>query len=102
MYGLVYEYEVDPARAVQFEDVYGPDGEWAGFFRGSAGYLGTELLRDPTRPGRYLLIDRWISADAAARFLADRGQEYARRSRGTAHLYLREVRLGAFDAVTGG
>jgi heme-degrading monooxygenase HmoA len=102
MYGLVYEYEVDPACVVQFEDMYGPDGEWAGFFRGSVGYLGTDLLRDSTRPGRYLLIDRWTSADAVARFLADRAQEYERRSRATAHLYLREVRLGGFDAVAPG
>jgi heme-degrading monooxygenase HmoA len=102
MYRLVYEYEVDPACVVQFEDMYGPDGEWARFFRGSVGYLGTDLLRDSTRPGRYLLIDRWTSADAVAQFLADRAQEYERRSRATAHLYLREVRLGGFDAVSPG
>lgn len=99
MHGLVYEYEVDPARVARFEEMYGPDGEWARFFRGSAGYLGTELLRDPTRPGRYLVIDSWISAEAAVRFLAERAEEYQRRSRDAAHLYLREVRLGAFDAV---
>jgi heme-degrading monooxygenase HmoA len=99
MHGLVYEYQVDPGRVARFEDTYGPDGQWARFFRGAAGYLGTELLRDPTRPGRYLVIDRWSSAQAAARFLADRAEEYQRRSRDTAHLYLREVRLGAFDAV---
>jgi hypothetical protein len=52
------------------------------------------------QPGRYLVIDRWTSADAAARFLADRAEEYARRSRDTARLYLHEVRIGAFDAVT--
>jgi heme-degrading monooxygenase HmoA len=102
VHGLVYEYEVDPTRVARFEKMYGPDGEWAGFFRGSAGYLGTELFRDPTKPGRYLLIDRWISAEAAARFLAERAVEYERRSRDTAQLYLREVRLGAFDAVTAG
>jgi hypothetical protein len=45
------------------------------------------------------VIDRWSSAEAAAWFLADRAEEYERRSRDAAHLYLREVRLGAFDAV---
>jgi quinol monooxygenase YgiN len=99
MHGLVYEYQIDPARVARFEELYGPDGEWARFFRGAAGHLGGELLRDSTRPGRYLVIDRWISAEAAARFLADPTEEYQRRSRDTAHLYLREVRLGAFDAV---
>lgn len=52
MHGLVYEYQVDPARVAQFEEMYGPDGDWAWFFRGAAGYLGTELLRDAMRPGR--------------------------------------------------
>jgi heme-degrading monooxygenase HmoA len=99
MHGLVYEYQVDPAHVAGFEKVYGPDGQWARFFRGAAGYLGTELLRDLMRPGRYLVIDRWVSAEAAAGFLAERAKEYERRSRDTAHLYLREVRLGDFDAV---
>jgi heme-degrading monooxygenase HmoA len=102
MHGLVYEYEVDPARITWFEETYGPNGEWAGFFRDGAGYLGSELLRDSMRPGRYLVIDRWASAEDAARFLADRAEEYERRSRDTAHLYLHEVRLGAFDVVTAG
>jgi len=99
MHGLVYESLVDPARVARFEELYGPDGQWARFFRGAAGYLGTELLRDSARSGRYLVIDRWSSAEAAAWFLADRAEEYERRSRDAAHLYLREVRLGAFDAV---
>jgi heme-degrading monooxygenase HmoA len=99
MHGLVYEYQVDPACVARFEDMYGPEGNWARFFRGSAGFLETELLRDLTRPGRYLVIDRWISAKAAARFLADHAEEYRRRSNDADHLYLHEVRLGAFDAV---
>jgi quinol monooxygenase YgiN len=96
---LVYEYEVDPAQADRFEETYRADGGWAGFFRGGAGHLGTELLRDSTPPGRYLVVDQWTSAGAAARFLADHAGEYARRSCDTAHLYLREASLGAFDVV---
>ena len=99
MHRLVYEYRVDPAGVAGFEEVYGPNGQWARFFRSGAGYLGTELLCDAAEPGRYLVIDRWVSAGAAAGFLAERGEEYQRRSRDTAQLYLREVRLGAFDAV---
>jgi heme-degrading monooxygenase HmoA len=102
MHRLVYEYEVDPARVDQFEETYRADGGWAGFFRGGAGYLGTELLRDSARPGRYLVVDHWTSAGAAARFLADHAGAYARRSEATAHLYQREAHLGAFDPVAPG
>jgi hypothetical protein len=45
MHGLMYEYQVDPARVARFEELSGPDGPRARF-RGAAGYLGTELLRD--------------------------------------------------------
>jgi hypothetical protein len=52
---LVFRYEVrDPD---EFARVYGPDGEWAEFFRGGRGYIGTELLHD-RRAERYLVIDR--------------------------------------------
>ena len=57
---LVFSYEV--SDAAEFERVYGPEGDWAEFFRGGRGYIGTELLRDVEHPGRYLVIDRWESA----------------------------------------
>ena len=34
----------------QFERVYGPEGDWAQFFRTGRGYVGTELLRDVEIP----------------------------------------------------
>jgi heme-degrading monooxygenase HmoA len=100
MHAIVFEYEVEPAHAARFEEMYGSDGEWARFVRGGAGHLGTELLRDSARTGRYLLIDRWISAEAAAGFLNERAEEYVRRSADAARMYRRERRLGAFDATT--
>jgi hypothetical protein len=41
---VVFEYEVDPAGAAAFEAVYGGDGEWARFFAGAEGYLGTSVV----------------------------------------------------------
>ena len=79
---LVFRYEVrDPE---EFERVYGPDGEWAQFFRRGVGYIGTELLRDVEEPERYLVIDRWESAEAYNAFLAEHQAEYLRRSRRSA------------------
>ena len=45
---LVFSYDVDDIE--QFERVYGPEGEWAQFFRTGRGYVGTELLRDVEIP----------------------------------------------------
>jgi hypothetical protein len=91
----VFAYDV--AERGAFERVYGPDGECAAFFRGGAGYLGTELLA--AGDGRSLLIDRWASRDAYEAFLATHREEYERRSAETAGLYLREERVGEFETA---
>jgi heme-degrading monooxygenase HmoA len=94
---LVFRYEVrDPE---EFERVYGSDGEWAQFFRRGAGYIGTELLRDVEEPERYLVIDRWESADAYNAFLEQHRAEYLSRSDETRLHYVQELRFGTFENV---
>jgi heme-degrading monooxygenase HmoA len=95
---LVFSYEV--ARdAAEFERVYGPNGEWAEFFRQGRGYVGTELLRDVETPNRYLVVDRWESADAYNAFVAERREEYMERVDGTRFHYDSELRFGTFESV---
>jgi heme-degrading monooxygenase HmoA len=94
---LVFSYDArDPE---EFEQVYGPNGEWAAFFRQGRGYVGTELLRDVEIPGRYLVIDRWESREAYDAFVAERREEYMRRVDETAFHYDQELRLGTFENV---
>jgi heme-degrading monooxygenase HmoA len=94
---LVFSYEVSDVE--EFEREYGPEGEWAAFFRGGRGYIGTELLRDVELPGRYLVIDRWESAAAYDAFAAANRDEYMRRVDDTAFLYQQELRFGTFESV---
>jgi heme-degrading monooxygenase HmoA len=94
---LVFSYDVrEPA---EFERVYGPDGEWSQFFSGARGYIGTELLRDVETPGRYLVIDRWESAEAYNAFATGHREEYMRRVDDTRFLYDQELRFGTFENV---
>ena len=94
---LVFVYEArDPA---DFERVYGPEGEWAEFFRGSAGYVGTELLRDVEATGRYLVVDRWESREAYQAFVDAHRDEYMRRVDETVFHYEQELRVGTFENV---
>jgi heme-degrading monooxygenase HmoA len=95
---LVFSYEVHDAP--EFERVYGMDGEWAQFFRQGRGYIGTELLRDVEAPGRYLVIDRWDSADAYNAFVAVHRAEYMERVDATRFLYDSELRFGTFESLT--
>src|SRR5579862_7926817 len=95
MIALVFSYEVrNPA---EFEAVYGTGGEWAQFFEQGDGYIGTELLRDVEVPGRYLVVDRWESAEAYNAFVADRREEYMRRVDEARFLYDHELRFGTLD-----
>lgn len=99
MIALVFRYEVrDPES---FERAYGPEGEWAQFFRRGQGYIGTELLHDVEEHDRYLVVDRWESADAYNEFLAAHQDEYVRRSDEARFHYVQELRFGTFENVWG-
>jgi heme-degrading monooxygenase HmoA len=97
MIALVFVYEVRETE--EFERAYGPDGDWAAFFAGGAGYIGTELLRDVEHPGRYAAIDRWESRDAYNAFVEAHCDEYMRRVDETAFHYEQELRFGTFENV---
>jgi len=94
---LVFSYEVRDAP--EFERVYGSDGDWAEFFRLGDGYVGTELLRDLESPGRYLVVDRWESAEAYNEFVSANRDEYMRRVDETRYRYEHELRFGTFQRI---
>ncbi|HEX4324520.1 MAG TPA: antibiotic biosynthesis monooxygenase family protein [Gaiellaceae bacterium] len=97
MIALVFSYEV--RDTAEFERVYGPTGEWAEFFRQGRGFIGTELLRDVESPTRYLVVDRWESADAYNAFIGERRDAYMERVDATRFHYDSELRLGTFETV---
>jgi heme-degrading monooxygenase HmoA len=97
---IVFSYEArDPG---EFEHAYGAHGEWAEFFVGAPGYVGTEVLRDLESPGRYLVIDRWETAEAYNAFVAEHQAEYVERSDDARVYYDQELRLGSFENVLAG
>jgi heme-degrading monooxygenase HmoA len=94
---LLFSYEVH--ETAEFERAYGPDGDWAQFFRRGRGYVGTELLRDVETPGRYLVVDRWESVQAYNDFVAAHREEYVRQVDETRFRYDSELRFGTFESV---
>jgi heme-degrading monooxygenase HmoA len=96
---LVFSYEV-VGDAAEFERVYGTEGEWAEFFRQGRGYIGTELLHDVEAPTRYLVIDRWESADAYNTFVAAHREDYMERVDATRFQYDSELRFGTFETLS--
>ena len=97
MIAIVFRYEARDAE--DFKRAYGPEGDWAQFFRRGDGYIGTELLHDVEEPERFLVIDRWESIEAYNTFIAENQEEYLRRSDETRFYYVQELRFGTFENV---
>ncbi len=101
-YVIIWEFRVRPGFTPQYEQIYGPDGEWNRLFRRGKGYIRTELLRDPTIPGRYLTIDVWRSRGDYDNFHQQHAEEYRRIDRQCEEITERESALGTFERVCPG
>ena len=96
MFVVVWQFEIAEEKIAAFEAAYGPEGAWAKLFGASAGYEGTELLRDAYVPGNYLTIDRWSSEEAFRAFRKDHDAAYETLDRSCDDLTARETRVGAY------
>ena len=96
MFVVVWQFEIAEEKVTAFEAAYGPEGAWAGLFRNSTDYLGTELLRDAYIPGTYLTIDRWASEEAFRAFRKEHDADYEKLDRASDSLTSRETRIGAY------
>ena len=95
-YVIVWEFRVRRAREAEFVQKYGPEGAWARFFRSSAGYIRTELVRDVAVEGRLLTLDYWKSEEEFNGFREQNLAEYERLDKEFEGLTESETRLGAF------
>ena len=95
-YVIVWEFWVRKERVAEFQEKYGPEGAWARFFRGSAGYIRTELVRDVDSDFRFLTLDYWQTEEEFNRYRQLNLAEYERLDKEFAGLTETETRLGAF------
>jgi heme-degrading monooxygenase HmoA len=99
MFAVMFEYRVDQDGLGAFEAAYGPGGEWSVLFAGARGYFGTDLLRDESTPGHYMVIDRWESATDYDEFVRSAGTAYTTFNEACKSLYREEAALGRFVGV---
>jgi len=95
-YVIVWEFWVRQDREAEFVEKYGPEGAWARFFRGSRGYIRTELVRDVAADHRFLTLDYWQTEEEFKRFREQNLAEYERLDKEFEGLTESETRLGAF------
>ena len=99
MIAILWEYSVPREHAAEFERHYDSAGTWVIFFRRSAAYHGSTLLRDDEIPGRFMTLDFWDSFDAYQTFSAEHEAEYRRIDAMCATLTTSERRIGLFDVL---
>jgi heme-degrading monooxygenase HmoA len=95
----VWEFEVPATMEREFLRHYGPAGGWVALFRRAPGYVETLLLKDESKPGRYLTLDRWESEQAYRAFREHYGREYAAMDQSCEGLASRETPLGSFSEI---
>ena len=101
-YVIVWEFRVRQEKEQEFVEKYGPEGAWARFFRGSASYIRTELVRDVVDRSRFLTLDYWQTEADFDDFRKRNLAEYKRLDKEFEGLTENEIRLGAFHQSAGG
>ena len=97
LYTYIWEFEVLSSAEAEFQRHYGPKGTWVALFRKDPAYIETLLLKDASRPGHYVTIDRWRSVDAYHSFRERFAKQYEALDRLCEALTVRETNLGLFS-----
>lgn len=95
----IWEFEVPATADAEFRRHYGPGGSWVALFRNDPAFIGTLLLHDPSRHGRYVTIDRWQSAEAYRLFRQAFSDQYQALDQVCEGFTSRETNLGSFLVV---
>ncbi len=93
---IIWEFRVDPRKRRAFERAYGPEGDWAIFFRGAKGYFGTELIHDAQQQTRYLTMDYWKSRTSYETFKKQNRKMYEIIDQRCEALTMKELEIGKF------
>jgi hypothetical protein len=59
MIAIMWKFEVKNGRELEFEQLYGVEGEWTALNRHARSYLGSSFLRDQNRPSQYVVVEYW-------------------------------------------
>jgi heme-degrading monooxygenase HmoA len=95
-YVIVWQFRVRQENEAEFVKQYGPQGIWARLFRGSSGYIRTELKRDVADHLCFLTLDWWETEEDFNSFHQQNLAEYERLDKELEGLTEQETRLGAF------
>jgi heme-degrading monooxygenase HmoA len=98
---VVWQFRVRPGMEATFERAYGPEGDWAQFFRTDPGYFGTDLSRSQADTRVYITLDFWASEDAYDNFRTANSAGYHAIDARYEALTESEVEVGRFARIQG-
>ena len=99
MVAVVWQFDIQPKMAADFERLYGADGDWTKLSRRSRSFLGSSFLRDIGSETRYLLVEYWGEMVVYEKHLADFGDELQALERERERLVERMETIGVFTAL---
>ena len=101
VYVTIWEFTAKPEFRAEFENFYGPGGEWVQLFRRSQAFLRTEFFRDRQSENRYVTVDYFSSKAGFDDFMRELRQEYEALDRRSDGLTDSQREIGAFTALGG-
>ena len=96
----IFEFRARPGREKEFENIYGPEGDWAQLFRHSQAFIRTELHCDMETKGRYVTLDYFTSLAEFEKFLTKHRTEYDALDRRCEAVRASENSIGSFVSRT--
>ncbi|MFO7445765.1 MAG: antibiotic biosynthesis monooxygenase [Ignavibacteriaceae bacterium] len=99
MFIVIWEYKVKPGSEEEFEQSYGPKGDWVKFFKSNKEYLGTELIKGIEASRSYVTIDRFDSEKAYVDYLEKHKEKYEELDDRFTLLTEFETKIGSFNSL---
>src|SRR5438876_7519990 len=98
-YLIIWEFRVRAGMEARFEEVYGPQGDWAQFFADDGGFVRTELNHDLKDSRRYVTLDFWVSREAYENFRRQHASRYGALDQEFEAMTEKELEVGKFERV---
>ena len=99
MVAVVWQFDIHPGTAKDFERLYGADGLWTKLSRRSRSFLGSSFLRDIGSESRYLLVEYWGEMVVYEKHLADFAKDLSALEKERERLVERMETVGVFTAL---
>jgi hypothetical protein len=96
---VVWQFDIQPEMAADFERLYGADGDWTRLSRRSRSFLGSSFLRNIGTEHRYLLVEYWGEMVVYEKHLADFSDELQALEKERERLVERMETVGVFTAL---